>query len=272
LSQLRLKQIIADFSDGANKFLGSRLKTVRSIGIFDVIKKNLFVKLQTVRLLILCKTYPSPSAKYTETSCVAAMTEEGKLIRIYPVPFRLVGDEQQFKKWQWVTAKIEKANNDNRPESHRIDVSSIQCEGDPLSTKKYWGERRHWLNKLFLFHKVDELELARQRDGITLALLKPSAINSLRITPVKNPEWTEEEKAKLLREQIQGSLFEMEEKRVLQQLQKLLIWHQAVPSTFTKSWIGKQGLCIGRLRKAKIGKINSGSVMNVNLRQKTSCF
>jgi hypothetical protein len=149
------------------------------------------------------------------------MTEEGKLIRIYPVPFRLVGDEQQFKKWQWVTAKIEKASNDNRLESHRIDVSSIQCEGDPLPTKNHWEQRRYWLNRLPLFHDFDELEQARQQDGITLALLKPSAINSLRITAVKNPEWTEEEKAKLLREQIQGSLFETEETRDLKQLQKL---------------------------------------------------
>ena len=44
----------------------------------------------TERVLILCKTYPSPSAKYAETSCVAGMTEDGRLIRLYPVPFRLV--------------------------------------------------------------------------------------------------------------------------------------------------------------------------------------
>jgi hypothetical protein len=53
----------------------------------------------TERVLILCKTYPSPSAKYAKTSCVAGMTESGRLIRLYPVPFRLVADEQQFKKW-----------------------------------------------------------------------------------------------------------------------------------------------------------------------------
>ena len=61
------------------------------------------------RVLILCKTYPSPSSKYAETSCVAGMTESGELIRLYPVPFRLVADEQQFKKWQWITARLEKA-------------------------------------------------------------------------------------------------------------------------------------------------------------------
>jgi hypothetical protein len=41
-------------------------------------------------ILILCKTYPSPSAKYSETSCVAGMTEDGQLLRLYPIPFRMI--------------------------------------------------------------------------------------------------------------------------------------------------------------------------------------
>jgi hypothetical protein len=32
-----------------------------------------------VRILILCKTYPSPSGKHVETSCVAGMEENGHL-------------------------------------------------------------------------------------------------------------------------------------------------------------------------------------------------
>ena len=51
------------------------------------------------RVLILCKTYPSPSARYVETSCVAGISEAGELMRLYPVPFRLIQDEKQFKKW-----------------------------------------------------------------------------------------------------------------------------------------------------------------------------
>ena len=65
------------------------------------------------RILILCKTYPSPSAAYTETSCVAGMDEAGNLIRLYPVPFRLVTDDQRFSKWQWIEASIEKSSNDH---------------------------------------------------------------------------------------------------------------------------------------------------------------
>lgn len=55
---------------------------------------------QRTRILILCKTYPSPSAKNVETSCVAGMTTDGRLLRLYPVPFRLLNDQSQFKKWQ----------------------------------------------------------------------------------------------------------------------------------------------------------------------------
>ena len=40
------------------------------------------------RIPVLCKTYPSPSAKYSETSCVAGVTEDGKFIRLFPAPFR----------------------------------------------------------------------------------------------------------------------------------------------------------------------------------------
>lgn len=49
---------------------------------------------QVERILILCKTYPSPSARYVETSCVAGISEAGELKRLYPVPFRLIQDEE----------------------------------------------------------------------------------------------------------------------------------------------------------------------------------
>ena len=72
------------------------------------------------QVLVLCKTYPSPSGKHTETSCVAGMDEDGQLIRLFPVPFRLVDDEKQFKKWQWIKVRVEKAKNDHRFESHKL--------------------------------------------------------------------------------------------------------------------------------------------------------
>ena len=69
------------------------------------------------RILILCKTYLSPSAKHVETSCVAGINESGDLICIYPMPFRLMGDEQKFKKWQKFKgqARISQKSASSRP-------------------------------------------------------------------------------------------------------------------------------------------------------------
>lgn len=38
-------------------------------------------------------TRPSPSGKHSETSCMAGVKDNGELIRLYPVPFRLIQNE-----------------------------------------------------------------------------------------------------------------------------------------------------------------------------------
>jgi hypothetical protein len=171
-------------------------------------------------ILILCKTYPSPSGKHTETSCVAGMDARGNLIRLFPVPFRLIAKDQQFKKWQWVKAKIEKAPKDHRPESHVIKVDTIKSGGD-VSSKKEWVERRFFLDKLKLFHDFESIEIERGRNNKSLALLKPARITGLDISPVSNPNWTEEELAKLEQEQKQAGLFEDDDKPSIRTLKKL---------------------------------------------------
>ena len=166
------------------------------------------------RVLILCKTYPSPSAGYAETSCVAGVTEAGKLIRLFPVPFRLIADEQQFRKWQWVTVLIEKAHNDHRPESHRIFVDRIQCDPEPLKAgKDGWPKRIEHLRKVHVHSDFDAAETARQTTDATLALLRPSRVLGLDITPTKSPDWTDDERAKLQQMEAQASLLDEEEHR-----------------------------------------------------------
>lgn len=171
------------------------------------------------RLLILCKTYPSPSSGYVETSCIAGMTEAGQLIRLYPVPFRLLDEAAKFRKWQWVEVDIAKATNDHRPESYRLRADTLQPIDDPVSTRNDWADRRFWLDKLPAFQSFEELDLARTRDGVTLGLLKSQQILSLQIKPVREPEWTPEELAKL--SQSQGELFTDPDRQSLRMLKKL---------------------------------------------------
>lgn len=174
------------------------------------------------RILILCKTYPSPSARYVETSCVAGMGEGGRLVRLFPVPFRLVEDDQQFKKWQWISARVRRAQDDARPESYRVSVDTIQLEGEPLPTRDYWIARREAIKDVPVFNSFEDLDGAREANGVTLGLVRPTKLLGLDITPVDNPDWTEDEKAKLLQEQQQGNLFDAhEDQRTLKTLKKL---------------------------------------------------
>ena len=176
---------------------------------------------QQRRILILCKTYPSPSAKHAETSCVAGISESGELIRLYPVPFRLVDDAKQFRKWQWITVRVEKAANDHRRESHRLYVDTIECDPEPLPTKNGWSARHELLDKLTIYPDFERLEIARQSEGATLGIVRPSRVLGLDITPAEKPEWTDEEKKKLLQLQQQGNLFDDDEARSINVLRKI---------------------------------------------------
>lgn len=177
------------------------------------------MQVKNARILILCKTYPSPSGRYAETSCVAGMDEHGNLIRLFPVPFRMVSKDQQFKKWQWIDTKVRKASSDHRPESYNILVDTI-LSGPEVSTRQQWSERRALLAKLHQFSSFQDIDARQKTDHLSLALLKPARVVKLEITPVANPEWTDEELGKLIQEQKQGGLFD-DDKPAIRTLRKL---------------------------------------------------
>lgn len=63
----------------------------------------------------LVKAYPALSTKYGEVSCAAGveMTTHGpRWIRLYPVPFRPLDDDQQFRKYQPVCLSVEAHRGD----------------------------------------------------------------------------------------------------------------------------------------------------------------
>ena len=75
-------------------------------------------------LLILTKTHPSPSATYRETTCVAAINGAGEMRRLFPVPYRLLEGDPQFKEWEWIRASVSHTDKDHHFESRRIDADS----------------------------------------------------------------------------------------------------------------------------------------------------
>ena len=157
-------------------------------------------------ILILTKTYPAPSTKYRETTCVAGLNRDGKLRRIFPVPYRFLTAESKFKRWEWVRARVSQTNKDQRPESRRIDIDTIQLLGERVGTESGWFERRQ-LIEVHLVEDFYHLEERRKRTGESLGIIRPKMITELIITAAKEPDWTPEDQTKL----IQDGLFDTEE-------------------------------------------------------------
>jgi hypothetical protein len=157
-------------------------------------------------LLILTKTYPSPSKKYRETTCVAALTKSGEMRRLFPLPYRLLVDETKFKKWEWIQASVATSTSDQRPESRRIDVDSIHLLGRRVGTESGWFDRQRLIAPQ-LVEDFHDLEERRKRSGYSLGIIRPKAIAALEIAPAKSPSWTPEEYQKL----IQDGLFDTDE-------------------------------------------------------------
>ena len=148
------------------------------------------------KILITVKAYPTPARRGIEVSCTAGITEDGQWIRIFPVSFRLLSDDQQFKKYQWIEARVKKAS-DPRIESHEIDADSIRILGKPIPSSNNWDARK---NKVFPLKNVSLCnlqEMRRKHGAPTLGFFRPRRITSLEIVPEENPEWTDRELASL---------------------------------------------------------------------------
>ncbi|MFL6283262.1 MAG: hypothetical protein ACJ74Q_09000 [Pyrinomonadaceae bacterium] len=156
---------------------------------------------KTIKALIVVRTYPIPAKPGVEASCTAAITEDGKWVRLYPVPYRFLDQDKRFRKYQWIEVNVVKAS-DARPESYTPDIESINILTDPLPTENEWAARKKYV---FPARAHCLCCLKRERDANqhpTLGVFKPKVIERLRITPTDST-WTQEQ-INMLR---QGDLF-----------------------------------------------------------------
>lgn len=142
------------------------------------------------RLLILVKTYPTLSTKYGETVCTAAIREDGSWVRLYPVPFRRLGETEQYKKYDWLECRIVRNTQDRRPESYRpADDSELQAIGH-IGTQDQWRERRKIvLGKAKVSHTLDELIHGAKQNEISLAVFKPAKVIDFIAEREDSREW-----------------------------------------------------------------------------------
>ena len=129
------------------------------------------------RILITVKTYPTLSRKYGETVCTAGIREDGSWVRMYPVPFRRLDEEQQYKKFDWLECQLLRNPSDPRPETYRpVDQSELKAV-DHMRTQDAWRERRRLLLRTArVYDRMDELIEGAKANQVSLAVFKPTRV------------------------------------------------------------------------------------------------
>mgnify|MGYP006971707284 CR=1 FL=1 len=128
-----------------------------------------------LRVLVTVKAYPNPSKNLIEASCVAGVTEEKKLVRLYPVPFRFLDDSQQFGKYQWIEVPVQRRRSDNRPESFRPEFEKLNVLPGTLSTRNGWWERWQWVGPSRA-PSLCEVQRAQAAEGTSLGFFRPEEV------------------------------------------------------------------------------------------------
>jgi hypothetical protein len=132
------------------------------------------------RILITAKTYPTLSTKYGETVCTAGLREDGSWVRIYPVPFRRLGEKQQYEKYNWIEGDFVRNTSDHRHETIRpVDVNKIGVTGE-MDASDAWRKRKALvLQKARVEYRLTPLCDAIKDTpdkAISLAVFKPSRL------------------------------------------------------------------------------------------------
>ncbi|MHB8463366.1 MAG: hypothetical protein ACYDH6_24585 [Acidimicrobiales bacterium] len=140
----------------------------------------------------LVKATPVITESLSEAMCVAGIErpswsrEPGSWVRVFPVPFRDLVDEQRFRKYQPVRMRVRRDSEDRRPESWTPAGGDILQLGEPLSTADAWSARRALVGSV---EDATMCELvARNREGHkngvpSLAVVRPAEPPDLQISP-----------------------------------------------------------------------------------------
>ncbi|MBD3781619.1 MAG: hypothetical protein IE926_01495 [Micrococcales bacterium] len=169
-----------------------------------------------LEVLITVKAAPNPSAKSGETVCVAGLgLSEGRTqarwIRLYPINFRFLEQDQQFKKYDIIRVRGIPAAGDSRVESWQPDMATMKV----IDHLDPWRRRRALLEPT----ASDTMcELNRQNQHATVApslgLVPVRSLTDLRITD--HAGWTPDEQAKIDAYVNQFDLFDDSDKSPLE--------------------------------------------------------
>lgn len=160
------------------------------------------------RILITVKTYPGLSSRYDELVCTAGVLEDGSWIRLYPIPFRRIDYEKQYKKYSRIEVDVQPNSSDPRPESFIPDVNTIQDVGR-IDTKDNWKKRKAYVLKE-VHENMEELITLNRSNVHSLAVFKPGRMLDFDAKPVSEEARRQhmEKMTKILDKRKQGKLLD----------------------------------------------------------------
>jgi hypothetical protein len=159
------------------------------------------------RILITVKTYPTLSRKHGETVCTAGVREDGSWLRIYPVPFRRLGETEQYKKFDWINCHLVGSRSDPRPETrHAANLKELQPIGH-IGTESNWRERRKILLRTCRVHtQMQPLIDGAKANTLSLAVFKPARVHDF-TWEEEEREWDAKKVAEMREKTQQSELF-----------------------------------------------------------------
>ncbi len=115
------------------------------------------------KMLVLGIADPRVSRKYEASVCVAGITNHGQMRRIYSIPLRYYY-LNPFKKFQYVEYELLDKKSDIRPESRKIDPTSIELlqMASPATIAQKLRE-----------NQSSSLDYLRQRRKLSLGIVRP---------------------------------------------------------------------------------------------------
>ncbi|CAN5576506.1 hypothetical protein BH20ACT15_BH20ACT15_10780 [soil metagenome] len=198
--------------------------------------------MERMKLLPLVKAYPALSKSYGEVSCIAGVEilndRPGDLIRLYPVPFRELDEDQKFAKYEVLEVDAEQHSGDPRPETRRPNRDSIEAVGPTLTTENGWSRRRPFVEPL-IAGSMCAIQDAEPESGVSLGIFRPEVVEDFVIED-RDADVERERFAEAL--VAQGSLLADEEKA----FQRKAI--EQVPYTFKYRYRCADPNCTGHLQ------------------------
>lgn len=138
---------------------------------------------ERIRLVVTVKAYPSASVKYGEAVCVAGIRTDTDLpewVRLYPVEFRDLPLDRQFKKWSEIELDVT-ASSDHRPESRRPHTDTITLVSE-IGSERGWANRRPLVEPL-LVESMCQARRDQALNGRSLAAFRPYEVRDVLIEP-----------------------------------------------------------------------------------------